>query len=1371
MITEDTLAVAAPAPTRQRPALPAPTRTRWQPLRIGLVELFHYDSEEFWFHDGHLLLRGNNGTGKSKVLSLTLPFLLDASLVPTRVEPDADRTKRMEWNLLMGRHEKRVGYSWLEFGRREDGGAVHYLTLGCGMRAVAGRSHVESWFFITEQRLGEELFLITASRTALSRDLLGEALGSRGQIFETAKDYRRAVDERLFRLGDRYDGLIDTLIQLRQPQLSKKPDEAALSEALSNALPELSRPLLEDVADAMSQLDEYRDDLLQLERLQAAVARFGQRYRLYAQIQSRRQARIVRQAQTEVDGASRAHNEVKQLLAEARSVVGRHQQRCDQLESEERAARAVADELQADPTMADARRLGELVAQARDKGRDRQAAAQRHDQAAQNLALEVRLTETREYDLRLTQIDLDRAALDCGADAGGAGLAEAHAALVGPRLAGEAAGPRGLEPALLQLAQQRQAAVDQLERRHAACDDAERRRQEVMARRDLRREAHEGAEREARRVWQELEAAGKQLVDAWRDYLRRLEVLSIEDSDAGLEALAEWMESMSEPQPMRVRLEQAYRVAAGGLADDDSQVRWERSTTLAEDDVLRAEAERLEAGEQLEPPSVPWREREGRAACTGGPFWRMFELRDEVTPAVRAGIEAALEGAGLLDAWVTPDGVVLDPNTSDAWVHPGPDHEASLAGWLVPAPAAPVERGRLEALLASIACGETDAMDADTWVAPDGRFRVGRLVGAHRKSEAQYLGAAAREAARQRRLAFIAGRRAELTEAMRLLADRQARLEARRQRLAAEHAAAPSDDGLQRAQAKNAAAVQRHRGAAEELAAAEAELQDAERTLRAARQALEDDARDVGLPVERSALSAVESALASYRRTIRELVHALESRRRCQQELETQRRREILASEAVAQAARDLKERQAELEDVEARLELLRETSQVAVTALEQRLTSARKAVKASEVALASERDALVREGASVARYEQRAQDLGEQLAMHLEARRASVETFRDFARTGLLALALPDLSQPDGDGWTVDPVLSLARRAEQGLAGVAAEPQDWERVQHQISQDYTALGQELSGLGHKAQMEHGDHGLVVEIVYGNRAERPDVLEAVLAGELEQRRAVLSSREREVLENHLQAEVAASLQRLLSEAEARVARINAELEKRPTSTGVYFKLDWEALPEGTEGAPVGFAQARGRLLRRVADAWSLEDRRALGEFLQARIASERAADDTGTLVEHLARALDYRRWHRFRVKRWHDGAFRPLSGPASSGERALGLTVPLFAAASSHYASSGAPNAPRLVLLDEAFAGIDDEARAHCMALIAAFDLDFVMTSEREWGCYATLPGVSICQIIRREGVDAVFVSRWTWDGKARRQEPDPSRRYPDAID
>lgn len=104
--------------------------------------------------------------------------------------------------------------------------------------------------------------------------------------------------------------------------------------------------------------------------------------------------------------------------------------------------------------------------------------------------------------------------------------------------------------------------------------------------------------------------------------------------------------------------------------------------------------------------------------------------------------------------------------------------------------------------------------------------------------------------------------------------------------------------------------------------------------------------------------------------------------------------------------------------------------------------------------------------------------------------------------------------------------------------------------------------------------------------------------------------------------------------------------------------------------------------------------------------------------------------------------------------------------MPSFAAVASFYTQSNYALAPRLMLLDEAFAGIDDAARAHCMGLIREFDLDFVITSEREWACYAELPGVSICQLQRKERIDAVYVSHWSWDGKARVREADPDRRF-----
>ncbi|MCA1674566.1 MAG: hypothetical protein LC799_21050, partial [Actinobacteria bacterium] len=66
---------------------------RWQPSRAGIVNVWRYLDEVFAFHRGRLLLRGANGTGKSKALELLLPYLFDANLRAHRLSTfGSDRT-------------------------------------------------------------------------------------------------------------------------------------------------------------------------------------------------------------------------------------------------------------------------------------------------------------------------------------------------------------------------------------------------------------------------------------------------------------------------------------------------------------------------------------------------------------------------------------------------------------------------------------------------------------------------------------------------------------------------------------------------------------------------------------------------------------------------------------------------------------------------------------------------------------------------------------------------------------------------------------------------------------------------------------------------------------------------------------------------------------------------------------------------------------------------------------------------------------------------------------------------------------------------------------------------------------------------------
>ncbi len=573
------------------------------------------------------------------------------------------------------------------------------------------------------------------------------------------------------------------------------------------------------------------------------------------------------------------------------------------------------------------------------------------------------------------------------------------------------------------------------------------------------------------------------------------------------------------------------------------------------------------------------------------------------------------------------------------------------------------------------------------------RFRLGALSGAWRKSEARYIGHTARERARQQRLQEIATAIAALDVANADLAQQFHTLQADRDQAAQEYRRAPSDRTLQSAIVAATAAGQQATRAHLRLEQADVRLREAEQLLHDAQQTLRRDAADLKLPAEADQLPAIEQALEQFDRVRFQLSQAAQGWQRDRSALLEQQQREQDARTLHAQAEATLRQAREEADQAAVRFATLQRSVGAKVDALLQALREAREASQRIEKALQKAEDDLraasERRAITQSESAQKEQALSERSAERTHA----VGHLQRFAASGLLASALPELAIPEA--WSIDPALNLSRRIEQDLRHLADGEQAWNRVPKQVAEDLTELQRALTALGHQAVSEPNDWGFTVHIQYQNRAERPDTLTALLAEDIAQRSELLSAREREVLENHLQAEIAAEIQRLMRAADERVNAINEELRKRPTSTGVRYRLKWEPL-SAEEGAPAGLDVARERLLNTSADLWSAEDRRAVGTMLQQRIAAERARADAevsgGSLTEQLARALDYRYWHRFAVQRQQDRQWRKLSGPASSGERALGLTVPLFAAIASFYGHGASRLAPRLMLLDEAFA-------------------------------------------------------------------------------
>lgn len=1367
----------APAMSAAPATLPSPAPGRWRPLRIGLVDLFHYDVEEFWFRDGRLLLRGNNGTGKSKVLALTLPFLLDGDLSARRVEPDGDSGKRMEWNLLLGGehpHPERLGYTWIEFGRLDDTtGEAHFRTLLCGLKAVAGRGIARHWFAVTDQRIGAGLDLLDATGTALSRDRLAEAIGTHGMVYDTAKTYRRAVDEALFGLGERrYGALVDLLIQLRQPQLSKRPNEAALSRALTEALPPMDQAVVADAAEAFRSLDEEKDELRAAREAEQASSAFLDHYRRYARIASRRRARLPRREHARYENIQR---ELAKAQADRdQALTDREEARARGDALGERAARLAAQDaaLRSGPEMRDAQALDRAAADASRTATeltraeaDRITAAEAHTRALGRLATAGnRLTAAQET------LDDIRGRVAEGA---------AAARLDVPRTEGapEAVLRREADDAVAG----RRRAVEHVAELATRGERAEERRRAARLRADEADEdvVHSGerlAEAEEKAV-----AEGRALVAAVREYFAGCVELRVDGLPGVLDAVQDWVTGLDGPLPARTAAAEAHRTAASRLAD--------RAAGLDHREAARAQRQRLAAEEltALEAggergPSVPYtRTPDVRDRALGAPLWRLVDFRPHVTDADRAGLEAALEASGLLDAWVRPDGsAVVTADGHDVLLDPvgllggGTGLDRALCPAVNPAEvgAAAVGEETVARLLASIGLaagggdlpGETseEAGGHDTWVCADGRFRVGALTGSWAKKAAQYVGEGAREQARRVRIGELRTELDALATEREQLAEESGAVADRRTVLDAELAALPGDDHLRHAHAGvTAAAHAVHRARARQAERA-AELALAAEAADRASAELAETATALHLPADPAELGSVRQTLADHTVLLAALWPALREhsdaeRAVADEQTETDRAGLRLSelAERAAQAARGAAA-------ADEHLATLRSTVGAAVAELQRRLEETAEAARACESEQAQAQANFAGADRRASRAEGRLERLAEDVTDATAAREEAVAALQRFAATGLLAVALPDIDVPDDDGapWAATPAVALARAVESRLSSIDDSDAAWERVQKRLSEEFGRLQDALSRHGHTATARPSEDGMRVDIVYQGRERAVPELAEALAVEVAELTRILSAHEREILQTHLITEVAGTLQELIGAAERQVGAMNKELEERPTSTGMKLRLVWRA----SRRAPQGLAQARERL-RQSADAWSLEDRAAVGAFLQEQIARRQADDSAGSWLEDLTAALDYRAWHEFGVERHQHGKWVPATGPASGGERVLAASVPLFAAASSHYASAGGPHAPRLVTLDEAFAGVDDDSRAKCLGLLRAFDLDVVMTSEREWACYPQVPGIAIAQLSRVDDIAAVLVTRWEWDGRDRRRGTEPGAR------
>ncbi|MDJ0841745.1 MAG: TIGR02680 family protein [Acidobacteriota bacterium] len=1353
--------MTANPPEPQNRRYPEPGRERWQPLRCGLLNIFRYDDQEFPFTDGHLLLRGSNGSGKSRVLALTLPFLFEGELSPHRMEPDRDINKRVEWNLLMGKHAERTGYTWLELGRL-DGDEPRYLTIGCGMTAVKGRGRLDRWFFITRLRPGRDFVLKTQTGQVFGPKHLIEELGSEAEIFDRARNYRRAVNNRLFQLNDqRYNALLNLLIELRQPQLSRKFHEDHLSNALSEALPPLPDQVIADVADAFRGLDKERDELERLELAAKGTAKFLDTYLRYTRVAARRRAEKVRTTHSSYEDAQRRLKATREEEARAEAGKRENETRLVNLELEDQQNRTRIDTLNDSPEMRKARDLDRASAQAEDC-RKREADARNNLERAESFTQDKALRcEQAEQQASATRDETRDAAEVCRQAAESAGLNEQHQRSVTRLGLPDPADRDTIESVTRALAKNvadRRRDLDHLTglNRRLALTEAELNRAknlytELCAQLDDAREAQSQAGKER-------DLAGRLLLEQLAEWLTNLVELPRDAFDETLdEDLADWCSEGEGQSPLETAVRTARDKVTEQLSTKRAGLNAERVQTEEELERLTVLHEQLRTGYHEPPPAPHTRDALAREEIPGAPLWQLCDFREGTDEDTRAGLEAALEASGLLDAWVLPDGRLLAPEIQDTALalldqpHDGPNLAALLqaAVDLENPRAAAVDPELVNQLLAGIGAG-TD--QGSVWVDADGSWRVGPLHGHWNKERAEHIGQGAREAYRRKRLKEVEAAMSACREHLERLEEAFDLLEQRRRHADAEVGSMPDHAPIRRAFANLAAAREQVNRLMERVAHSESEVARCRTAETEARKQRDDDAHALGLTdwVDKTAeLTALTNAydreLAALRPTLEKHLNNLTA---------YQRTRADLAEAQMEEERRkqEFQDRLTERVEAESRFETLQATHGKTVEEVRRQLSLARTRADEIRDQIKQANIAVGDNKAVLARLEEKARQLQVEQARADKERAEAIGDLERFAQARLLAVAVRGLVDKPEETWSVSRAVQIARDIENRLQEVNADEKAWRRLDSKIHQTINELIDELRPRGYEPFQDKVDGVMVVMVPLQGSEHTMTELNDILQEQIADRRELMSARERAVLEKHLIGEVTQVMHELLHECEYLVKDMNKELASRPTSSGLTLKFEWKT----TREADAALVQAR-RLLMRAGGTWSPQERDTLGRFLQLRIQEARNAIEAGNWYDHLKDALDYRKWHAFQFKISDGKDWRSLNrkshGEKSGGEKVTALMLLQLAAAAAHYRSAD-NKAPRLILLDEAFVGVDDKMRAQCMGLLGSFDLDFMMTSEREKGCYETLPGVSICQLSGYPGIDAVYVSHLTWNGR-----------------
>ncbi|MGL4819131.1 MAG: SbcC/MukB-like Walker B domain-containing protein, partial [Bacilli bacterium] len=290
------------------------------------------------------------------------------------------------------------------------------------------------------------------------------------------------------------------------------------------------------------------------------------------------------------------------------------------------------------------------------------------------------------------------------------------------------------------------------------------------------------------------------------------------------------------------------------------------------------------------------------------------------------------------------------------------------------------------------------------------------------------------------------------------------------------------------------------------------------------------------------------------------------------------------------------------------------------------------------------------------------------------------------------------------------------------------------------------------------SEMEHLRERTVCTVFYRGQKRVPGRVLQEWHADLVRTEALLDDEDRNLFQEIFLNRIGGIIKERIRRAQLWVHRMDTLMQDRDTSSGLRLSIRWKPRT-GEHEDEMDTAELVG-LLQKDAALLSEQDLTKVTKHFRSKIRMARdLMQESGDSLHNVIRyVLDYRQWFRFLLsfekpnepkRELTDNAFFKFSG----GEKAMSMYIPLFTAVYSRY-SDAHRDAPYIISLDEAFAGVDETNIRDMFALVESLGFNYIMNSQALWGDYDSVPSLAIAELVRPKNADFVAVIRYHWDGK-----------------